>query len=278
MGNFFIADHNKAKQHQSLRSLDRLALAPFVHGFAIIAQKHNHKSAVVGDVKSISKSGTKMNLRKFSLVFFLALMSACGGGESGGSSGEPEREKPFRASSVLLTSADNGATISATYDNEHALDVVDGDISEATYWVGNITGDSLEIDFGKVVHLSDITIYASNVFTGRNDIWVVELSDDQVNWTRTFVSGGGNPDYLYCNAAAFIPAENKMVCNYDVISERNDSANCYYADIEGVQSRYMRIRITESDASEIPHIKIYEVEVRGSNVLTGIDGMSYCDG
>ncbi len=30
---------NKAKQHQSLRSLDSLALAPFVHGFAIVAQK-----------------------------------------------------------------------------------------------------------------------------------------------------------------------------------------------------------------------------------------------
>jgi len=33
-----MATHNKAKQHRSLRSLDSLALAPFVHGFAIIAQ------------------------------------------------------------------------------------------------------------------------------------------------------------------------------------------------------------------------------------------------
>jgi len=31
--------HNKAKQPQSLRSLDSLAAALFVHGFAIIAQK-----------------------------------------------------------------------------------------------------------------------------------------------------------------------------------------------------------------------------------------------
>jgi hypothetical protein len=30
---------NKAKQHQSLRSLDSLAAALFVHGFTIIAQK-----------------------------------------------------------------------------------------------------------------------------------------------------------------------------------------------------------------------------------------------
>ena len=29
---------NKAKQHQSLRSLDSLALVEFVHGFAIFAQ------------------------------------------------------------------------------------------------------------------------------------------------------------------------------------------------------------------------------------------------
>jgi len=30
---------NKAKQHQPLRGLDSLAVALFVHGFAIIAQK-----------------------------------------------------------------------------------------------------------------------------------------------------------------------------------------------------------------------------------------------
>jgi hypothetical protein len=42
--------HNKAKQHQSLRSLDSLGLAPFVHGFAIVHKTHNHKSAVVGGV------------------------------------------------------------------------------------------------------------------------------------------------------------------------------------------------------------------------------------
>jgi hypothetical protein len=30
--------YNKVKQHRSLSSLDSLALAPFVHGFAIIAQ------------------------------------------------------------------------------------------------------------------------------------------------------------------------------------------------------------------------------------------------
>jgi len=31
--------YNKAKQPQSLRSLDSLAVALFVHGFAIVAQK-----------------------------------------------------------------------------------------------------------------------------------------------------------------------------------------------------------------------------------------------
>jgi len=36
---YFGKTHNKAKQHRSLRSLDSLALASFVHGFAIIAQK-----------------------------------------------------------------------------------------------------------------------------------------------------------------------------------------------------------------------------------------------
>jgi hypothetical protein len=38
---------NKANQHQSLRSLDSLPVALFLHGFAISAQKINNKSAAV---------------------------------------------------------------------------------------------------------------------------------------------------------------------------------------------------------------------------------------
>ena len=34
---------NKANQHQSLRSLDSLAVAFFVHGFAISAQKNQQQ-------------------------------------------------------------------------------------------------------------------------------------------------------------------------------------------------------------------------------------------
>lgn len=35
--------YNKAQQHQSLRSLDSLAVARFVHGFAIVAQNHQQQ-------------------------------------------------------------------------------------------------------------------------------------------------------------------------------------------------------------------------------------------
>jgi hypothetical protein len=38
------AAHNKARQHQSLRSLDSLAVAPFVHGSAIIAQNSQQQA------------------------------------------------------------------------------------------------------------------------------------------------------------------------------------------------------------------------------------------
>jgi hypothetical protein len=34
---------NKAKQHQSLRSLDSLSVARFAHGFTIIAQNNQQK-------------------------------------------------------------------------------------------------------------------------------------------------------------------------------------------------------------------------------------------
>ncbi|WP_170132159.1 hypothetical protein [Arenicella xantha] len=38
-----MSTHNKANQHQSLRSLDSLAVARFVHGFAIGAQKNQRQ-------------------------------------------------------------------------------------------------------------------------------------------------------------------------------------------------------------------------------------------
>jgi len=38
-----IKAFNKARLHQSLRSLDSLAVASFVHGFAIIAQNNQQQ-------------------------------------------------------------------------------------------------------------------------------------------------------------------------------------------------------------------------------------------
>ena len=38
-----VPAHNQAKQHQSLRFLDSLAVARFVHGFAIIAQTNQQQ-------------------------------------------------------------------------------------------------------------------------------------------------------------------------------------------------------------------------------------------
>ncbi len=42
--------HNKAKQYQSLRSLDSLALASLCMAAPFLHKPHNHKSAVVGSV------------------------------------------------------------------------------------------------------------------------------------------------------------------------------------------------------------------------------------
>jgi hypothetical protein len=44
MSKWFLRAHNKAKQHQSLRSLDSLFVARFAHGFAIIAQNNQQKA------------------------------------------------------------------------------------------------------------------------------------------------------------------------------------------------------------------------------------------
>jgi hypothetical protein len=38
-----MQSHNKANQHQSLRSLDSLVVARFAHGFAIFAQNNQQQ-------------------------------------------------------------------------------------------------------------------------------------------------------------------------------------------------------------------------------------------
>lgn len=55
-----ITVHNKVKQHRSLRSLDNLALAPFVHGFAIVAQNSESRvcrvRGIIGEVNAAHDS------------------------------------------------------------------------------------------------------------------------------------------------------------------------------------------------------------------------------
>ncbi|MEQ3697164.1 MAG: hypothetical protein ABNH02_09415 [Pseudomonadales bacterium] len=66
--------HNKAKQHQSLRSLDSLALALLYMASPLLHKIHNHKSAVVGGVmRHTNHRERTMNYKNAAVSLILGL-------------------------------------------------------------------------------------------------------------------------------------------------------------------------------------------------------------
>src|SRR6218665_1120093 len=90
------------------------------------------------------------------------LLTACGGG--GGDSGDGASTTPTAATPVNVALPANGASLSATYGlGSIAGFVNDGDSTTTTnFWTGNITGDTVTIDFGKLRNVTSVTVYTNN--------------------------------------------------------------------------------------------------------------------
>jgi hypothetical protein len=161
---------------------------------------------------------------------------ACGGG---GSSSGPDSTPAAVERNVAL--AANGATVTATYYEDGAGLVIDGDTAESTFWSANITGDSLTIDIGSVVSLSDITIYTNDTsFSSSNPTKVFEISSEGNNWLKVAQITGGDIPCLSLSTGS-----GRILCEFT----------------EPVHARYIRATITSATSPGL--IQIHEIEATG---------------
>ena len=172
-------------------------------------------------------------------IFTFLAVAGCSGG--GGSSKERQQtpEQPVEQKNVAAK--ENGATVAASYDEDGANYVIDGDSSESFFWSANIKDDDIVIDFGRASVVSDITIYTDDTSSSSsNPSKIIEVSTDKVNWRET-----GNTTGVDIPCKSFKIGEGKIFCEFS-------SAQAL---------RYLRIRITEE--SDPGSIKIFEVEATG---------------
>lgn len=174
-----------------------------------------------------------MNLKAIGLVSVLGLV-ACGS-ESESDQGLKTKEV---TQNVALTS--NGATMSATYNQESAAYIGDGDTTASNFWAGNIADDHITVDFGQVAKVADVTVYTNNTsFSSSNPAVQVELSVDGLSWKTTMVPSFGSSD-IAC--PTYTSGSGKL--------------SCTFASAESAQY----LRITTNAAS----VFIYEVEATGT--------------
>ncbi|MDQ8037492.1 MAG: hypothetical protein REI12_08725, partial [Pedobacter sp.] len=106
-----------------------------------------------------------MNKLKFMAALSVAAMSltACGGGgdSGGGSSGGGA---PAATTPVNVALPANGATVAATYGLGTLSGFAnDGDsVTTTNFWAGNITGDTLTVDFGRLRNITSVVVYTND--------------------------------------------------------------------------------------------------------------------
>jgi len=176
-----------------------------------------------------------MLIRAFSYLSLTLLLSACG------SESESDQKLITKevTQNVALTS--NGATMTATYNQESAAYVGDGDTTTSTFWAGNVAGDHVTVDFGQVAKVSDVTVFTNNTsYSSSNPAVQVQLSLDGQSWKTTMVPSFGGFSDIGC------PTWNAG----------SGKLNCIFS----IEERAQYIRITTNSGS----VSIYEVEATGT--------------
>lgn len=185
-----------------------------------------------------------MNKMKFMAalsVLAITGLTACGGAEP--SSGDPAGGTPAAATPVNVALPGNGATVAASYGlGTLSAFVNDGDNSTTTnFWAGNITGDTLTIDFGRLRNITSVTVYTNDTsFNSGAPAKYIEISADNVTWKKTAqITGADVSCFIYTSGSGKI--------------------SCTFAVAQSV--RYFRVRITSASPAGQ---QIVEMEAQGS--------------
>jgi len=182
----------------------------------------------------------KNQLRITGLVSLLLLLAACGGGSSDAPAAAPVA--PVVATSVNVSLAANGGSASATYGGTMANFVNDGDNSTTTnFWAGNVTGDTVTVDFGSLRTVTEISVYTNDTsFNSGSPKKYIEISADNATWKKTAQIVGGD-----------------VACS--TFSAGSGKIRCVFSSPQSV--RYFRVRVTSATPADQ---EIVEMEALGS--------------
>lgn len=173
-------------------------------------------------------------------AFVITLLTACGGGGGGGtpSNSNPGGSTPQTDSNVALAS--QGATATATYDNGNADLVNDGDTT-SNFWAGNITGDSVTVDFGESKNVASLTIYTSSTsYSSNNPEKIIEVSNNGTTWLTTAVPLGGD---VGCSSLSM--GSGRIACTFE----------------NRTNLRYVRFTVTAQN--NVGLIQVHEIQAQG---------------
>jgi hypothetical protein len=142
---------------------------------------------------------------------------------------------------INVALASNASTVSTSYDNQQSK-VIDGDTSTSEYWSGNVTNDSVTVNFGRIRYLKEIRIYTNEpIFNAITPNRLIELSSNGTDWFTTAQANGGDISCL-----SLLPATNKITCTY---ASRQ-------------QARYLRFTTTKINLNA-GLVNVYEMEAIG---------------
>lgn len=175
----------------------------------------------------------KMLTRAFSCLSLVLMLSACGS--------ESEESSATKEVTHNVALSSNGASMTATYNQESAANVGDGDTGTSTFWAGNIAGDQVTVNFGRVAKVTDVTVYTNNTsYSSSNPAVQVELSLNGQSWKTTMIPSFGGGADIGC------PTWNAG----------SGKLSCTFSSEESAQF----LRITTNSGS----VSIYEVEATGT--------------
>jgi hypothetical protein len=178
-------------------------------------------------------------MKKLTLILLCFYLFSCGS-ESNNDTQESSEQQTTQPD-INLASEANGASVTASYDQDSAQFVIDGDSTTSLYWSGNVTDDTFTIDLGRTASVSAITVYTNDTsYSSQNPSKIVEVSSDGVTWLETVNVFGGD-----------LPCSNSAT----------GSGRIYCELSENYSMKYLRLTITATTDPGL--IQIHEVEIMG---------------
>ena len=162
-------------------------------------------------------------------------LMACGGGD-GNSSGV------FDAVDSNIALASKGSSTTASYDAGAAPSLIDGDRTAAASWSGNVSNDSVTIDFGRERFVRNLRLYTNSVASSAANADIeIEFQPNSGAWQTT---GYDSAVDVPCNT--YTAGADDQYCTF---SSR-------------IRARRIRLTIT-APSIEVAAIALYELEATG---------------